>query len=253
MTTADQVLAVARKELGYKESGGNNNKYGTAFKANRQAWCAWYVTWCFNRAPSGGKLILVTGSTVNMANWFKARNQYGLRPRVGAVVFYQFPSSDKTIASRINHCGIVEAVHADGTITVIEGNTSGLNSRDGDGVYRKRRSATNMIRGYGYPLYAKSKIQVKKTVPVSSKLVVDGVFGPITAKALQRRLGVKEDGVFKAVSIKALQKILGRQQTGVMSKTDIEALQRKVKVAVDGSWGPETTRGIQRAVNEGQL
>ena len=60
-------------------------------------------------------------------------------------------------------------------------------------------------------------------------LAVDGKFGPLTKKALQRALGVTADG------------IIGPQT--------VRALQRHVGAAVDGQWGPDTTRHLQTALN----
>src|SRR4051812_7074846 len=83
------------------------------------------------------------------------------------------------------------------------------------------------------------------------QLVVDGVFGPATIRALQRALGVAVDGQFGPVTQKALQSRLGVAADGVIGPITIRALQRRVGATVDGQWGPETTKALQRALNAG--
>jgi len=49
---------------------------------------------------------------------------------------------------RVAHVGLVEKNEGDWIVT-IEGNTNGGGSRDGDGVYRRRRLSTNVLgRGW---------------------------------------------------------------------------------------------------------
>ena len=50
MTTAEQILQVARGELGYTESpaGSNRTKYGAWFGLNGQPWCMMFVQWVFS-------------------------------------------------------------------------------------------------------------------------------------------------------------------------------------------------------------
>jgi peptidoglycan hydrolase-like protein with peptidoglycan-binding domain len=83
------------------------------------------------------------------------------------------------------------------------------------------------------------------------KLVVDGSFGPLTIKALQRNLGVEADGLFGPNTKKMLQHFLGVKADGLIGPITIKALQRHVGVTADGSWGPITTSAIQRNLNAG--
>lgn len=145
MTTAKQVLDLARKELGYSEGRNNDNKYAAkAGHANNQPWCASFVVAMFRAA--GMKLPSESAYTPSMANGFKKAGQWGSKPAVGAVVFYQWPSM-----GRIAHVGIVESVRPDGSIVTIEGNTNKAGSRTGGSVLRMVRRAN--IAGYGLPKY----------------------------------------------------------------------------------------------------
>ncbi|MFB4301834.1 CHAP domain-containing protein [Actinomadura sp. NTSP31] len=139
---ADQVLAVARGELGQGEHppGSNHNKY-TQWYGLDGPWCDMFVSWCADRA---GALAAVGrfAFTPFHAQWFKDHGRWGHVPRKGAIVFYDWGGSRDI--SAIDHIGIVEAVRADGSIVTIEGNTE-------DHVMRRVRAS--FIVGYGYPAY----------------------------------------------------------------------------------------------------
>lgn len=90
--------------------------------------------------------------------------------------------------------------------------------------------------------------------PVGPNLVVDGIFGPSTIKALQKVLGVTQDGIFGTQTKKALQTHVGTTADGVFGKNSNIALQKHLNargehLAVDGIWGSATTAGLQRVLN----
>jgi CHAP domain len=132
--TAADVLATARSQLGTVERppGSNRTPYGAAYGRDGEAWCAKFVWWVF-RQSRGSALIPKTAFTPTLAQWFRDHGQWGTKPRPGALVFFDFPNDG---LRRISHVALVEAVHPDGTIQTIEGNTSrGVrgSQRDGDG------------------------------------------------------------------------------------------------------------------------
>jgi surface antigen len=144
--TATQVLAVARKEIGVRESppGSNKVKY-SAWYGMTGPWCAMFVSWV--AAHSGATSIIPKHAyTPAGVSWFKARHQYYSKPRVGDIVYFEWPGM-----GRVSHVGFVEAVHKDGSITTIEGNTDAAGGRTGGRVMRQRR--TRFINGYGRPKY----------------------------------------------------------------------------------------------------
>jgi len=90
------------------------------------AWCAAFVSWVFGQ----------TGYPAPRTAWSPAlfplnKRTKQIRP---AVVFGIYFSQFRRIA----HCGLVERQDGDWIVT-IEGNTNLAGSREGDGVYRKRR------------------------------------------------------------------------------------------------------------------
>jgi surface antigen len=151
VTTAGQVLDVARSQIGTREDAQGRQKYGAEYGLNGQAWCAIFQWWTFTHADAAG-LIAKAAYTPTLAGWFQSQGRAGRTPQVGALVFYNWPGDG---VDRIQHVGIVEAVNGDGTITTVEGNTTSGVAGDqshGGGVWRRKRS-TGPVVVYGYPAY----------------------------------------------------------------------------------------------------
>lgn len=148
MVAPADVLKVAASQIGYREGPNNDNKYGAELGGNHQPWCDYFVSWCFKHADAEGLDGPGTYAyTPSHAGWFRNSGQWGHEPRVGAVVFFDFPGGP----DRISHVGIVERVLSDGWVGTIEGNTDGNGSRTGGQVMRQTRRSG--IVGYGYPAY----------------------------------------------------------------------------------------------------
>ena len=101
------------------------------------------------------------------------------------------------------------------------------------------------------PAPAKVAQKVKQVIKRRPLLVVDGVRGPATTRALQRWVGTTPDGLWGPKTRRALQRRLGVTADGHVGPTTIKALQRRVGVRQDGLWGPATTRALQRYLNRG--
>ncbi|GIH22990.1 hypothetical protein Aph01nite_13000 [Acrocarpospora phusangensis] len=144
---ANDLLAVARAELGTGERADGSTKYGswyvrakpapTAFAA--AAWCQMFTAWCANQIGLGEDVFPRMAYTPYARAWFRERGQWGSKPRVGALVYFNFPGGDL-----VDHVEIVEAVRTDGAIVTIGGNVA-------NAVRRQVRRAN--IAGFGYPLY----------------------------------------------------------------------------------------------------
>ena len=84
-------------------------------------------------------------------------------------------------------------------------------------------------------------------------LEIDGQWGPMTTKWLQEIMGTPVDGIISNQP-KTCQKYVpaGSEQTFQWKKIStkgslvIKALQKKVKVKVDGKFGPQTIKGLQK-------
>ena len=256
MATAEDVLNVARSQLGYHEkktnssldnntanSGSNNwTKYARDLASagyyngnkNGYAWCDVFTDWCFWMACNKSKkdaeyLECQTGDCGAgcdfSASYYKNAGRFSTTPQVGDQIFFKQGSS-------IVHTGIVESVTSS-TVNTIEGNTS-------DQVARRSYSRnSSQIYGYGHPRYNGSstgvtppasqpgtsnnskkdnikKFQTWLNTNYKANIDVDGEWGPKTKKA----------------TIKAYQTYMN---THYNSSLD-----------VDGEWGPLSKAAIKK-------
>jgi peptidoglycan hydrolase-like protein with peptidoglycan-binding domain len=121
-----------------------------------------------------------------------------------------------------------------------------------DGEYGPQTAALlrAALAGKGAPIKPTPK------PPTTTKLAVNGKFEPVTCAAMQRALNqhgatLIVDGAFGLLTKKALQKHLNVTQDGQISRQTVKALQKHVGAAQDGDWGPDTTRHLQMALNAG--
>ena len=144
MARAEDILAIACKEIGTVEQPGNRQKYGM----DGVYWCMQFVWWCFQQADKqlfygGGK----TASCGELMNYARTHGQWvtsGYQP--GDVLIYDFPNTKV----KTDHTGICESVSAQ-YVTAIEVNTSSGTAgsqANGDGVYRKKRAKSLVIGAY---------------------------------------------------------------------------------------------------------
>lgn len=153
MATVNDILKIAKAEIGVKESPANSNNvkyntwyYGKSVQGTAYPWCAAFISWVFSQVDSS--LIKKSASCMEIGNWFKSNNQWKTNnPQPGDVVFFKFNTNSRWA----NHIGLVEFVNADGSINTIEGNTSISSDDNGGSVMRRTRK--NNIVGYGVPKY----------------------------------------------------------------------------------------------------
>ena len=149
--TVSDILSIAKKEIGYKESPANSNKtkFGAWYGLDGYAWCVMFVQWVFHQG--GVSLPVKTASCTQLMNAAKSSSMWvtsGYQP--GDVVIYDW-GGDKVP----DHCGIVESVSSS-SVVAIEGNTSVGNDSDGGQVMRRTRS-TSQILGAVRPVYKEEK------------------------------------------------------------------------------------------------
>ena len=162
--TVAAILEVAKKEVGTIEGPKDNEtKYGAFTKANFLPWCGSFVMWCANEVkqkmpnvvwtPGGVEAFKGTGGWSNAAT---------AKPKAGDIVFFDFAEG----GNPIDHVGIVVRDNGDGTVTTIEGNTSGdkkksSSERNGGEVVQKVRAYLTdnkkklpvFIVGFGSPKF----------------------------------------------------------------------------------------------------
>ena len=149
MAKANELLSVARKELGNTESpaGSNRTKYGKWFGYDGAAWCMMFVMWVF--AQVGVKLPKRTASCGDLMRAAQAEGCWVTRNfQPGDVVIYDFPGGAAT-----DHCGIVEMEIPGYGVQAIEGNTSVSGSQSNGGMVCRRNRPSGYIVGAVRPQF----------------------------------------------------------------------------------------------------
>lgn len=109
------------------------------------AWCAAFVSWNLSQSGianprSGWAPAYFPANRVIWSNSRHADKLAIAEPRSGDVFGIYFANK-----GRIAHVGFIDAAEGSRFITV-EGNTNEAGSRDGDGVYRKRRLKSQIFK-----------------------------------------------------------------------------------------------------------
>lgn len=82
-------------------------------------------------------------------------------------------------------------------------------------------------------------------------LALDGIFGPLTTRAVQQWVGTTQDGILGPVTSRALQAKLGVVQDGIIGPKTIYALQTRIGISHDGAWqlNYRTVLALQQYLN----
>ena len=224
MASASQILTLAKKEIGVKESpaGSNNVRYNSAFygkpvSGDKYPWCAAFCWWIFRAANAsdlfcgGAKM----GYCPDIYQYYKKNHQVvsgNYKP--GDLIFFDFNAN-----CMADHIGICESFN--GTyITTIDGNTGSNNEANGGAVMRRTRHK-QYICGAARPAY-------------------DGKEDDMTLPNLKRGS--------KGKSVKALQSLLvgcGYEididsSFGPATESAVKKFQSTQAIAADGKVGPQT-------------
>ena len=255
--SAEAIIEIAKKELGTIEGPKDNEtKYGAWMKVNFQPWCQSFVSWCAMTAgvakfPKSASTIAASDEFKKQGRWADARND---DPTPGDWIYFDFPDDG---VNRISHVGLCIKNNGDGTIQVIEGNTSGTSKgdqRNGGMCVEKTRAYVknkkgilNAVVGWGRPVYAG-----EENVPLLSKAgasaPVNNTPAPVataekkqfkpfkvgskgeSVKKLQELLGINADGDFgpgTEKEVKKFQKTSSLPVTGIVDQATLKALRAK--------------------------
>jgi peptidoglycan hydrolase-like protein with peptidoglycan-binding domain len=261
--TVAGMLAQARQLLGTSEHPpGSNHNLVTEWFGVDAPWCDMSISF---EAAHSDNLDAVCGKfawTVAHAQAFRRAGlwHYGLGGvRPGDIVFFDW--SGTRVIDNIDHVGLVEAVHANGTITTLEGNTS-------DAFCRRVRNSSVVV-GYGRPRYSDAAampagdgmlrkgstgeavraLQGNLNRVLGTNLAVDGEFGPATAAALERFQAlcrIEVDGEYGPQSAAMMRAKLAGQDAPVRPRP---APPGAGPLATDGAFGPATCAAMQRALD----
>ena len=144
----NRVADIYRSQIGVRElTGHNDGKMVEAYLASchlskGNPWCAAFVTWSYKQA---GVKTVVSGYA---PNWFPKQNVvYSRQSKNNSIpgtsdVFGIWFANKKRIA----HVGFIDEWLPGSFAVTVEGNTNEAGSREGDGVYRKRRLKSQIYK-----------------------------------------------------------------------------------------------------------
>ncbi len=256
----EAIIEVAKAEIGTIEGPKDNEtKYGKWTGANFLPWCQSFVSWCAFTA--GVKDFPKTAATVAASDWFKKKDRWADArnddPTPGDWIYFDFPDDG---VNRISHVGLCIKNNGDGTIQVIEGNTSGTakgDQRNGGMCVEKTRAYVknnkpklmNAIVGWGRPVYSgeenlpllskvgSSDAAPKDSTPAPAKPAAPKTFSPLKVgskgtgvKNVQTLLKLKADGAFGPGTEKAVKDFQSKNNlpvTGIVDQATLKALKAK--------------------------
>lgn len=137
-----EVLETAAREVGTTEVPPNSNagprveEYLKMVHLSKgQPWCAAFVAWVGVTALGERWPVPRVGGCATLGEWAKKERVRYLKPKVGDIGLLYFPK-----LGRFAHTFFIESTpDVQGRWGTIEGNTSGGGSREGWGVFRRRR------------------------------------------------------------------------------------------------------------------
>ena len=255
--SVDAIIEIAKKEVGTIEGPKDNEtKYGAWMKVNFQPWCQSFVSWCASQAgvakfPKTASTVAASDEFKKQGRWADARND---DPTPGDWIYFDFPDDG---VNRISHVGLCVKNNGDGTIQVIEGNTSGTakgDQRNGGMCVEKTRGYVkdnkkklmNAVVGWGRPVYAgeenapllsKRDAAPTTAAPAAPKKSAPAAFKPLkkgskgqAVKNVQTLLGLSADGDFgpgTEKAVKSFQSSAGLKVTGIVDANTLKALKAK--------------------------
>ncbi len=129
---AAKFIEVAVGELGTRETGSNNQKYGAEMGSNGVAWCGYFIAWCAKHADVPTNVIPWNDGSCGSAGFYAyaARNEgkgtyhakgSGYKPKTGDLFIKNYNGSDYA-----DHIGAVRSYSGGDTFQSIEGNSSDM-------------------------------------------------------------------------------------------------------------------------------
>ena len=233
--------------------------------------CVGYANSRFNEIGDYGKCKYQL--VCNAENFVESAKRQGLSvsstPIQGGIMVWQKGSTLNSYDGA-GHVAVVEEVYDDGTILTSESGwdawafktvkRSNANGRWGQAsAYKFRGCIINPA------------VKDPKVVPVPP-LVIDGIGGANTVRAMQKYFGTGQDGVLSGQNktlnkyypalvaveygkggspcVKNLQRWLGVSQDGVIGEKTVKAWQKRLGVSADGIFGPNSMKAWQKFLND---
>lgn len=138
----DDIIGVAKTQLGYREGANNATKYGTWYGLPNQPWCAMFISWCARQAGIPTSVLKNSAVAAPDAQYFNIPYYDGAS--------YTPQKGDLFFTKSWSHVGLVYYVDGDYFYT-IEGNSNNMGSGEGTSVVSNRRKISNFY--FGVPNY----------------------------------------------------------------------------------------------------
>lgn len=240
--TANKVLDVARKWVGYTEANGKFKEILDVYNSHKplargykikttDAWCDAFVSAVAIKAGAvdliGTEVGVPKHVTIfqNKGIWIEDGSQ---KPKPGDIIVFNWDDSTQSNNGSPDHIGFVEKVVGN-TITTIEGNMD-----NGKVARRNINVGWGYIRGFARPKYDEEPVKttvVKKTVNQIAEEVIQGVWGN---GAIRKNAITKAGYDYAAVQARVNEILSGK--TKKKSDTTI------AKEVIAGKWGNGKTR-----------
>lgn len=256
-----QVVCCADGWLGLNEKDGSHKKiidlYNSVAFLPRgykvkctDAWCAAFVT-AIGIQLGISQIVLPECGVGEMVKLYKKIGRYRSSavhtPQAGDLVVYDWEGNGTG-----DHIGVVEWVWGK-HMTVVEGNYKNAVAR------REIKTDSKSILGYCVPDYTALVGDVENVKDVQqhlntiygAQLKIDGICGPKTKKALlcalQTELKVTADGIFGPITAAAIQKnVLGKGCRGEMVRIlQMLLICQGYKLVADGIFGAKTENALR--------
>jgi CHAP domain len=144
MDYEDELTQVYKSQVGVREKSGRNDGRDVEMYLRSTGlpkgnpWCAAFVHWCMEQAGVPNKINASSGSAYSKSKVSFKGGKWKREFRPGQVFTLYYQN-----LGRIGHTGFVDDL--DGSVAMtVEGNTNVAGSREGDGVYKKRRPLNGM-------------------------------------------------------------------------------------------------------------
>lgn len=149
MTTANDILDLARSQIGVHENPmGSNNVvyntwlYGHPVSGKKYPWCAAFVSWLYKYNKDLIHVFSAYSGDILYAGRRAGEEVLIYQARAGDIVIYDYGDGGRT-----DHIGVVEKRLGPTTFLVIEGNVK-------DAVGRETRSASDITMWFTRPKYS---------------------------------------------------------------------------------------------------
>lgn len=269
--TVSKALSIARREIGYRASGGNTTKFHTAMGLTRgQPWCACFTSWVLWKAGfSKAELRKMLGKNIfkvfSIRDHAKKIGRWKSKPKPGYLVVFSY-----------SHIEIVEKVLGTGYIQTIGGNTSSGNrgsQNNGRGVWRRKRS-TRQVMGYVQIPYDAGNVNQTPMPDVHYTASPEDDGDPAPTPDIDSQGILNENGVWNTATALEFAKYAGigtrfktsaqywrnfeakagfpiKFQDGELDHETIQYLQWFThQKKLTGIWDAATIRGVQRHLNK---